>query len=523
VLTNRRPPHAPDAREADPDLIVRLESPLPDSLPAGVATAIFCSGTCFHRRETVDGFALLLDGKRVEPAASGMPRVDLAHAYRPAGLEARSYRSGFWATVPIRAIDRADGIELAAAVRLASGRELVASLGRIDVVAREPAPRYESLAGRPTAGLIAICMATYEPDLPLFETQVESLRGQSHLQWICLLSDDCSSGSRFADIQRIVAGDERFVVSRSPTRLGFYRNFERALRMVPAEAELVALCDQDDFWHPDKLEVLRKALGSAQLVYSDQRLVDADGRVLSDTLWRGRRNNHTSLASMLVANTVTGAASLFRREVAELTLPFPDTPGLQFHDHWLGAVALAAGDVAYVDRPLYDYVQHPGAVFGKVGTKPSSGAPRRRMGPPWRGTFNRWRSAYFLGYLAREVQAQTLSVRCPELLTARKRRDLDRYIASARSPLAFLWLATRTLRSVIGRNETLGSEAELARGVLWRVLIERRIRRAALPGRKGLDASFPTPMSFEQMGFEQKRLRRWRARMLEGGDTGTDW
>ena len=44
----------------------------------------------------------------------------------------------------------------------------------------------------------------------------------------------------------------------------------------------------------------------------------------------------------------------------------PDAPGVPFHDHWLGLVAMASGDVAYVDRPLYDYVQHPGAVFGPV-------------------------------------------------------------------------------------------------------------------------------------------------------------
>ena len=83
--------------------------------------------------------------------------------------------------------------------------------------------------------------------------------------------------------------------------------------------------------------MLRAALGGAMLVYSDQRLVDADGRVLRDTLWEGRRNNHTDLASLLVANTITGAAMLFRREVAELALPFPDAPGVQFHDALAGA------------------------------------------------------------------------------------------------------------------------------------------------------------------------------------------
>ena len=60
--------------------------------------------------------------------------------------------------------------------------------------------------------------------------------------------------------------------------MGFYRNFERALGMVPAEAELIALSDQDDRWYPDKLSSLRAALGGSRLAYSDARLVDREGR-----------------------------------------------------------------------------------------------------------------------------------------------------------------------------------------------------------------------------------------------------
>ena len=52
-------------------------------------------------------------------------------------------------------------------------------------------------------------------------------------------------------IREAVAGDTRFVLSRSDEHLGFYRNFERALEMVPSEAELVALSDHDDRWYPE--------------------------------------------------------------------------------------------------------------------------------------------------------------------------------------------------------------------------------------------------------------------------------
>jgi hypothetical protein len=472
------------------DLVADLQSPLPASVQAGTATAVLCYGTCYHRREPVVADAILVDGARHRPAATGMPRPDLFDA------EPRAFRSGFWGTVPVGPREQGGTVHVELAARLPDGSEAVVPLGLIEVVERRPAP---SLGPSADVCLIAVCMATYEPDIALFRAQVESLRAQTDRRWVCVVSDDHSSPQRFAEIEDVLAGDDRFIVSRSDRRLGFYRNFERALRMAPDEARLVALCDQDDRWHPDKLEVLRAALGTAQLVYCDQRLVDADGRVLRETLWEGRRNNHTSLASMLVANTITGAATLFPRELAELALPFPNTPGMQFHDHWLGLVALAAGDIAYVDRPLYDYVQHAGAVFGDV----TSGAPEGR-----RGALRGGRAAYFLGYLAREVQAQTLLVRCADRLTPAKRRTLERYVAAQRSPFAFAWLAARPLRALAGRNETLGAERELAHGIVWRWLVALLARGARKPGRRPLDATFP-----DVLDFEQRRLREWRARV----------
>jgi hypothetical protein len=271
--------------------------------------------------------------------------------------------------------------------------------------------------------------------------------------------------------------------------------------MLPPRAELVALCDHDDRWYPEKLELLRAALGDAQLVYSDQRLVDRDGHVLRDTLWKGRRNDHTNLASLLVANTITGAATLFRRELAELALPFPEAPGWQFHDHWLGLVALASGDVAYVDRPLYDYVQHGAAVVGQ----PAPDDPQREGGS---GRTRGWRAAYFYGYLPRALLAQALLARCSGRLTSRKRRALRRFLSADRTALGLAWLAVRPLRRFAGRGETLGTESELARGILWRHLIRRRTGRRETPGGSPYDASCP-PLTAGTLG--QDRLARWRA------------
>jgi glycosyltransferase involved in cell wall biosynthesis len=392
--------------------------------------------------------------------------------------------------LPVEAREDPSTVAVELRARLRGGAELTGPLGQIAIAEPDPPPAY----GR--SAPIAVCMATYEPDMALFRLQVESLRAQTEEDWMCLISDDCSDPETFAEIEAVVTDDPRFVVSRAERKLGTYLNFERALAMVPAESELVALCDQDDRWYPDKLRVLRDALGSAQLAYSDQRLVDPEGRVLRDTLWSGRRNNHTDLASLLVANSVTGAASLFRREVAERARPFPDPPGLQLHDHWIALVAMGLGELAYVDRPLYDYVQHGGAVMGQASERSA------------RGSLRGARAAYFYGYVPRTVLAQALLARCSDTLSRGRRRVLERFVAAARNPMAFAWLAARPLRRLTGANETLGTEGELARGIAWRHLAEALTLRREAPGRLPVEAACP-PLDVDTLGHG--RLARWRA------------
>jgi glycosyltransferase involved in cell wall biosynthesis len=494
-------------------LAVALERELPSRLPAGRRTVVFVVGTCWATGHRLTGLEVLVDGVAQPTSAFGAPRPDLTEA------PPERRRGGFWATVVVTAPPAGAGaraIALTLRAHCDDGSELSARLGTIAVA--EPVHGTATPAGPEPAAArigpdtIAVCMATYEPDPTLLGVQIRSLQDQTDQDWICLISDDCSSAQRRAEITALVAGDSRFRVESSPQRLGFYRNFERALGMVPPQAGLVALCDQDDRWHPDKLATLRAALGEAVLVYSDQRLVDAEGRVLRGTLWRGRTNNFSSLTSMLVANTITGASMLMRARLLELALPFPDTPGFQFHDAWLAVIALSCGDIAYVDRPLYDYVQHPGAVFGDV-THGATRAPSTRLWAWARAvrdaaTATSWRAAYFHGYLGRRAQAQLSLSRGGATLRPDKRRVLERFVALDGSPAGLIWLTLRALRQLTGRTETLGSEWGLAQGLAWKAALTAAARHPRLTVGPLRDASIPPPGH-----FSQRRLRRWRARL----------
>jgi hypothetical protein len=324
------------------------------------------------------------------------------------------------------------------------------------------------------APLVAVCMATFDPDPTLLERQIASIREQTHERWVCLVSDDGSSPERFEHLRALTSADPRFTLSQGEERLGFYSNFERALKMVPPEAAFVALADQDDRWYPEKLAALLAGIGDAQLVYSDMRIADEEGRVLSETFWRGRRNNFTNLTSLLLANTVTGAASLFRRELLDLVLPFPKPVGDPFHDQWIATVALATGRIAYVEEPLYDYVQHGGAARGHEAAMREFDAggllnPRDPRGSLSRVAASAERSYEInvrrIALSAREIEARAAGPMEPGKARAvRRLARLDRGLAPA------AWLAPRSLRRLAGRNETMGIELSLLAAILWRRL-----------------------------------------------------
>jgi len=488
-------------------LCARLDAPLPRQLAVGAGTALFVCGTCFHPDLKIRSLSIAVDGEEQPVAAHSMPRLDHFRSLHPsldpydtAGLHGdpaspedpylHGYRSGFWGLARIRPAARSS-CELTLCAQLVDGSEAAVPLQTIALGELPAAPSLDS--PRPQDGpLVAICMATYRPPMDLFRRQVESIRGQTHRNWVCLVSDDSSDPEHFAQLELELAGDPRFVASRSAQRLGFYRNFERALAMTPAAAEYVALSDQDDRWYPDKLATLFDRLEDAQLVYSDARVIDRAGGVISETYWSRRRNNHGSLLSLLVANSITGAASLFRRELLDYALPFPPAQFAHFHDHWIGLVALTRGEIQFVDRPLYDYVQHRDAALGhaqanrmvtfraRLGSLKADPRERIRM----------WRLHYFVD-AARLTQCATiLTMRCERRMAAGKRSALERFVRADTSLIALGDLWRRGACELIGTPETLGAEWMLAYAFTWRRLLGLSVRDRPLRGLR-LDAVPP--------------------------------
>ena len=154
------------------------------------------------------------------------------------------------------------------------------------------------------------------------------------------------------------------------SRAGYRRNFLRAASR--STAPLIAFCDQDDVWHPEKLERMARAFARPEvlLAYHNARVVDADGLELGALYGRrGARARTESLRTDPWSFSL-GFTQVFRRELLgfgplhERSRDFLFPEERLAHDQWFFFLAAALGEVRFVDEALADYRQHGSNVFG---------------------------------------------------------------------------------------------------------------------------------------------------------------
>jgi glycosyltransferase involved in cell wall biosynthesis len=348
-------------------LVYGIDSPIPKTMVVGKGAYLLVRGWCFSSEGKVAGIQLKLGEKRFEVYNRSIYRDDVLATYVNMYSNAEAIlHSGFWGLVLFDRQLAPGRYSLELNVTLAGGEEISKLVGEVSILAEENEAASQLTELDPSQPKLAICMATYNPPLDLFRVQVQSIINQSFSNWICIVNDDHSRADIYEAMQEIVGQDRRFLLFKNEERLGHYYNFESALRKVPHGMDFIAFSDQDDEWYPDKLFkcLAEFKTDEDQLVYCDMDILSNSGEKVSETYWFNRENNYTSMQTLLYANTVTGAASIFRANLLEDILPFPQKIGDVYHDHWVACVALAQGRMRYIDQALYAYKQHAANAYG---------------------------------------------------------------------------------------------------------------------------------------------------------------
>lgn len=238
---------------------------------------------------------------------------------------------------------------------------------------------------------VDILVAIYRPNPAYLKTQLHSLNAQDYPNLRILLLDDSGDEAQHARIASIAKESLKahpYKLLRNAENQGVTKTFARLTE--ESEADLLAYCDQDDEWLPEKISRTISLLcdanaqyneekspnhrkttsdmgaGTARLGYVNQSIMDGQGRETYPTLQAmNRRFTHKHGAGLfpyfLQDNCIPGCTLVMYADVARAALPFPEA---YVHDQWLALCAASQGPIAYDPAPLIRYRLHGGNVIG---------------------------------------------------------------------------------------------------------------------------------------------------------------
>jgi glycosyltransferase involved in cell wall biosynthesis len=327
------------------------------------------------------------------------------------------------------------------------------------IVAGEGGPSRS--AGLPAAvsHRLSVALCTWN-GARFLEPQLESLSAQSRAPDELVVCDDASTDDTVAILTRFAQG-ARFPVriERNPTRLGSTKNFEKAIGLCTGD--LIATCDQDDIWLPDKLAWSEAAMDgpvARGLVFTDSEVVDDELQPLGHTMWDAIRFSALARRQvrcgrpfdvLLKQWIVTGATMMFRADYRPFVLPIPDN---WIHDGWIAFIIGALAPIGFIERPTLKYRQHVTQQIGgrKLGFK-ALFRIAREMGPAY---FHLHYERFQLAY--ERLATCALHLRDPGVLA-----QVQRKVAHQQHRLAISETSSRCKRA-------LWAVAELLRGGYWR-------------------------------------------------------
>lgn len=253
---------------------------------------------------------------------------------------------------------------------------------------------------------LSVALCTYNGERFLAK-QLASIKQQTRLPDEVVVCDDGST-DRTLEIVREFAASVSFPVKivENKQNLGSSKNFEQAIRLC--SGDLIALSDQDDLWHPNRLERSVQELRmhpEAGLVFADGDIIDDQDQAIGKRLWQAFQFTEARRAEMragiydllLKYRFVTGATVVFRAILRDHCLPIPAN---WIHDEWLAAIIAAFSDLRPIDEPLISYREHTSQQVGS----PSGEMPRRKLKDYWNTVAKGEKTNRYWNQLSRDLR-----------------------------------------------------------------------------------------------------------------------
>ncbi len=274
---------------------------------------------------------------------------------------------------------------------------------------------------------LAILLSTYNGEKFLLE-QLNSLENQSYKNFTLYIRDDGSCDSTRNILEEFISQSSlRIVLLDADTNSGVIKSFEILLlfSMQNKSHLYFMFCDQDDVWLQEKVAMSYKKIKILQeqqkskksiLVYTDLQVVDENLHILSDSFWKHFHLNPAKncINSLAMQCNITGCTMIFNRELAQLSLPFVKESIM--HDHWIGLVASAFGEIDYLTNSTIAYRQHASNVSG--------GAPKFNLSYISKKALKYFQKDEFHEVLGRQILQAKAFLHAYETDLAQENRDI---------------------------------------------------------------------------------------------------
>lgn len=225
----------------------------------------------------------------------------------------------------------------------------------------------------------SVALCTYNGSRYI-EGQLRSIIDQTVPVNEIVICDDRSSDDTIAIIERIKREtDVPIRIYINETNLGVCGNFDRAIRLC--KEDIIFLSDQDDIWHPDKVETILlwfEMNPYKNVVFTNASFIDAEGNpyAVGSSLFKcvGLTQAAKKLFDrgfafelFLKGNRATGATMAIRRTFVN-AMYIDNTAtmsnGKPLHDCLISLSAIEHDSLGYLDMPLIQYRIYSGQVCG---------------------------------------------------------------------------------------------------------------------------------------------------------------
>jgi len=199
---------------------------------------------------------------------------------------------------------------------------------------------------------ISVVMCTYNGECYL-EEQLNSILCQNYPIYEIIITDDCSSDHTWDILLKYQQRYPNLLFCERNTRnLGYHINFIGSLRK--ASGDFIAISDQDDIWHLDKLEVMANNVGDKLLLISNSEIIDVNKTSI------GKLYDKLDIADFLLEkliweNHVYGHACMINRKVVDL---IDSSIEPSSHDYTIALICSSLESIAVIDKELQKWRRH---------------------------------------------------------------------------------------------------------------------------------------------------------------------